>query len=124
MSSMKKHAAAALELNAITSPDQFPKNQKGYSSRERATLVHLCMHKDKAVRLAVANEPLTRDLFIIMMRDQEKDAEVQKALEPRYLSAMSKEDTRKAELDDSRDECKALKAKLADMAKRMKTAQQ
>lgn len=87
-----------LSLLKLTSKDKFAKSPNGYAMRERASLLQLCLHPSKIVRLAAAELPLLRDMFIIAMYEQEKDKGIKAVLQPRFEAAVSKHQQRANEV--------------------------
>lgn len=118
--SIKSFAAKLFELRTLTSTDDFQKTPRGYQLRERAALVQLCLHPNPVVRMAAAELPVLRDMFIVAMFEQESNADVKAVLEPRYLEAISKEDERQAELEAKDSEIASLKEQLQKALARKK----
>ena len=118
--SMKQYVGKLIELLTVTDPNVFPKTPRGYAQRERASLVQLCMHVDKTVRMAAAHSPLLRDMFIVAMYESESDRDVKDVLEPRYLTALSKAEQRESEIVCLQDENESLKAQLKAVLKKKK----
>ena len=121
MSSMSDYAKKLEELKGCEDPETFEKSPAGYALRERATLVTLCFHPDPAVRFAIATNPLLRDMFAIMMYNNEETKEIKNALEPRYKKALSKEDQRDLHMNALEDENASLREKIAALMKKKNT---
>jgi len=116
--SMKQHVDKLLQLIGIDDVAVFPKTPRGYSQRERASLLQLCLHKDATVRMAAAKSPLLRDMFVVAMYEAEKDADIKKVLEPRYVQALSKDQQRESEIDSLQSQVNELKAQLKKSKKK------
>lgn len=110
--SMKQNIEKLLSLLKLTSKDKFAKTPNGYSMRERACLLQLCLHKNKVVRLAAAELPLLRDMFIVAMYELERDKAVKLILEPKFEAAVSKRQQYSNTVATQADEIKELKRKL------------
>ena len=122
--SMKQHVEKLVTLLDVTDKAMFAKNPSGYTKRAHATLLQLGMHKDPVVRMAVAQNPLLRDMFVVAMYEAESDDDIKAVLESRYQSALSKADQRdaehQAEIKEKDDEIASLKAQLAKAVKKSK----
>ena len=115
MSNQMSNSVANLnELFQVTDPSAFKKDPAGYERRNRATLIQLCLHPDKTVRMACATSPLLRDMFVVAMYQAEQDSEIKLALEPRYLACMTKQDQYAQTIDAQKAEIESLRALLAE----------
>ncbi len=112
MSTMKENVVKLVASFEMTAKEDFPKTPRGYSMRTNACLIQLCLHADRAVRLACATSPLLRDMFVIAMHENEQDAEIKTILEPLYLAAVSKDHMRDHELEALKGEVTTLRAAL------------
>jgi len=115
---MSNSVANLNELFQVTDPSSFKKDPAGYERRNKATLIQLCLHPDKTVRMACATSPLLRDMFVVCMYQQEQDSEIKQVLEPRYLACMTKQDQYAQTIDAQKAEIEHLRAELAKKSKK------
>ena len=112
MSNVRESVAKLMAYAEVTDKSAFKPIPSGYTQRSNAVILQLGLHPNKAVRKAVAENPLLRSMHVIAMYEQEQDAGIKKILEPRYQKAVSR-----------KQDNKVLLSKIEDLERRLLAAE-